>query len=1120
MKCPKCQYENREGAIYCLKCGNKLEIKCPKCTHSLPPEALFCDKCGFNLKESLEPSTIDYEKPRSYTPKYLADKILTTRSSLEGERKIVTVLFADVANYTSMSEKLDPEEVLQIMDGAFKIMMDETHKYEGTINQFTGDGIMAIFGAPVAHENHAQRTCYTALSIQNAMSDYSAKIEKDYGLDFKIRIGINTGPVIVTAIGDDLRMDYTAVGDTTNLASRMESQAKPGSIFVSGNSHKITERYFEFKYIGKTDVKGKKETQDIYELIKTSDVVTRIDESVAKGLTRFVGRKNSIAALKEAYDLVKSGAGQVVGVVGEAGVGKTRLVLEMRNRLPENEYTYLEGQCLQYGGSILYMPILDILRSFFNIKDNDREFVINKKIKDKVLAYSNLDHTPPVFQNLLSVKMDDETFLKLEPMQKREKTFESIRDLLITVSQEKPFVMIIEDLHWIDDTSEEFLDYLIEWIANTPIMLILLYRTEYHHKWGSKTYYRKIGLDHLRKDSSIELVNAMLEGGEVAPELRDLILARAAGNPLFMEELTQTLIENGTIKKEANQYVLSRNISDVQVPETVQGIIAARMDRLEDNLKRTMQVASVIGRDFAFSILQTISGMREELKSYLRNLQGLEFIYEKNLFPELEYIFKHALTQEVAYNSLLVKRRKQIHENIGNAIEEIYTKRLEDFYEMLAYHYSKSDNFEKAFQYLKLSGEKAFRNYANEEAFKFYKEALYVLKRLPDTEKNKETQIETSLLAYSPMALIGFPEGSMEILEDGERLCKVLGDKVSLASVYSYICRYYVYTGNPLDGVKYIEPRFYESQRVQDVELMVPLSVSLCISNIASGCHFKTRDFVPEVIDLLEKTKRKSGFFNQPFNAYSYLCSMHGLSLIHIGSFEDGLVFIEYGLNYAWKINSAIDIGTGESQYGTYYLQKGNGKQAIKHFQNSIKYYEEGNFLYAMGWVWSSLGHAYHLIGDLEKAKKNIEKGFNIHKRTPVKYLLDMHLLHLGMLYYDLGETKECIKSLKKSLEFSKRINNYSVEGFSRIWLGRILGGKINTKRKEAEANILQGIRILEELKLKVWLSQGHFFLGELYANIDRKNDALINLNKALSMCQEMGIGYWPDKIQEVLDRL
>jgi len=355
MKCPKCQFENREGAKFCIKCGEKFDVKCPNCGIFLPPAALFCDECGYDLRETKEALHIDYDRPQSYTPKHLADKILTTRSSIEGERKLVTVFFADVANYTSVSEKLDPEEVHQIMDGAFKILMDEIHKYEGTINQFTGDGVMALFGAPVSHEDHAQRACYAALSIQKALGEYGEKIVKDTGVKFKMRVGLNSGPVIVGAIGDDLRMDYTAVGDTTNLGSRMESLAGPGTILVSGNTHRLVREFFEFESLGKIEVKGKKEPQEAFELIKAGEVATRIGASVAKGLTRFVGRKNSMAALLNAFDKVKSGSGQVVGLLGEAGVGKSRLLLEMRNMLPQGEYHYLEGRCLQYGGSMAYL---------------------------------------------------------------------------------------------------------------------------------------------------------------------------------------------------------------------------------------------------------------------------------------------------------------------------------------------------------------------------------------------------------------------------------------------------------------------------------------------------------------------------------------------------------------------------------------------------------------------------------------------------------------------------------------------------------------------------------------------------------------------------------------------
>jgi class 3 adenylate cyclase/tetratricopeptide (TPR) repeat protein len=824
MICPKCGFKNKVGKKFCTECGEKLTLKCPNCQSEIEAGEKFCGECGLDLTKPSETPSIDYSEPQSYTPKFLADKILTSRSAIEGERKLVTVLFADVANYTSISEKLDPEEAHQVMDGCFKILMDEIHKYEGTINQFTGDGVMALFGAPVAHEDHAQRACYAALAIQGAVTIYGDKVKENHGQDFQMRIGLNSGPVIVGAIGDDLRMDYTAVGDTTNLAARMESMAQPETIFVSENTQRLARDFFEFKSLGKVEVKGKEDPQEAFELIKTGEVETRIGASVAKGLTRFVGRKNSMTALMEAYEKVKSGSGQVVGLVGEAGVGKSRILFEMRNMLPQGEYSYFEGRCIHFGGSMIYLPILDILRSYFEIKDGDPELTIKKKTEEKIIDFDEkLKGVLPPIHELLSLKVDDEAFNKLEPNEKRERTFEAIRDLLIRVSQEKPLILAVEDLHWIDKTSEEFLGYLIGWLANNPILLLLLYRPEYTHPWGSKSYYNSIVLSQLTTKSSAELVQAILEGADVVTELKELILHRSGGNPLFMEEFTRSLIENGTIQRKEHQYVLSQKPADIQVPDTIQGIIAARIDRLEDNLKRTMQVASVIGRDFAFRILQTITGMKQELKSHLINLQGLEFIYEKQLFPELEYIFKHILTQEVAYNSLLLKRRKEIHEKIGKAIEDIYTDRLEEFYEMLAYHYSKSENFEKAFQYLKLSGLKAVNKHSLIEALRHYKEAKYALEQVPVSKEIKKEKLQLILLMTWPLRLLGFPEDSLEIFKEGESISNELGDNTSTTILESRIAICYSHQGNHSEGVRYAESAFEKAGKIQNIDLIAPV---------------------------------------------------------------------------------------------------------------------------------------------------------------------------------------------------------------------------------------------------------------------------------------------------------
>jgi tetratricopeptide (TPR) repeat protein len=936
-----------------------------------------------------------------------------------------------------------------------------------------------------------------------------------------MRIGLNSGPVIVGSVGDDLRMDYTAIGDTVNLASRMESNAEPGNVLVSANTYRLARDYFEFRSLGEIHVKGKKEPVQAFQLTKPSEVETRIEASAAKGLTKFVGRKREFETLKQAFEQARSGQGQVVGVVGEAGVGKSRLLLEFRNSLPREKHTYLEGRSLHYGSSMPYLPILDALRSFLGIKEGERESVIKQRMMERIVGSDeNLLKCLPPIQELFSVKIDDDEFLKLEPRQKRERTFEALRDILIRGSEGRPIILAVEDLHWIDKTTEEFLDYMIGWLPSTRMLLILLYRPEYTHQWGSKSYYAQIGVGQLSIGTSAELVQAILEGGAVVPELRELILSRASGNPLYMEELTHSLLENGSVQKEGDQYVLARKASEIQVPDTIQGIIAARMDRLEEVLKGIMQVASVIGREFAFRILQAIVEMKDDLKANLLNLQGLEFIYEKNLFPELEYIFRHALTQEVAYNSLLLKRRKEIHERIGRAIEELYPERLEEFYEMLAYHYSKSDNRDKAFHYLKLSGNKATNSSSMAEAFGFYKQAYSLLERIADTEDRKNEQIQLILLMASPMRMLGFPADSIGILLDGEGVSKEIGDEKNLAKINGIMGMYYTFKGDQLTARKYQETYFERTDEIEDVALMVPIAYDLSTSWLIRGEYSKVADIGPKVIDALERSQRQSDFFGRPGNPYSIFHAQYGLATAAIGDFKKGERLFEKALPGALQRNHVLTIGLMEMLYGVMFLLKGDGKYAAKHLENAIRCFEEAQATMFLGGVWAWLGWAYYYQGDLDTALHNVEKGLKLHADLGFPFWLSgIHGL-LSMVHLDSGRPEKAREASEKALKMSQETGEIGWEGFARLMIGRTLGKSDTSQISAAEKQILQGIDLLQQLNHKSNQSVGYLFLGELYADTSQREKALENLNKAETMFQEMGMDYWLGKTKEVSARL
>ena len=1107
MNCPDCHFENRERAGFCGNCGVRLFSLCPQCGAESPAEHVFCDRCGCDFGQPREAAAIDYAQPQSYTPKSLADKILTTRNSIEGERKLVTVLFADVVNYTSISEKLDPEEVHQIMDGCFKTLMDEIHRYEGTIIQFTGDGAMALFGAPVAHEDHAQRACHAASSIQKAMKAYGEKIKKDRGLDFRMRVGLNSGTVIVGTIGDDLKMDYTAIGDTVNLASRMETMARPGSVLVSWNTHKLTREYFEFASLGKVAVKGKEKPQEAYELVRASAVETRIEASAAKGLTRFVGRGKELEALRVTLRKAHHGSGQVVGMVGEAGVGKSRLILELSRTISKNEYAFLQGQCHHYGGSMPYLPILDIVKSYFNIQEEDREDMIKRKVRERL---GQLDEellgSLAAYHELLSVQVEDERYLQLEPQERRQRTFEAIRDLVIRASAEKPLLVTVEDLHWIDRTSQEFLDYLIGWLANTSILLVLLYRPEYTHTWGGKSYYTQISLDQLSSRNSADLVQAILEEGEVVPELRDTILGRAGGNPLFVEELTHSLLENGSIHREDDHYVLARRPSEIQVPDTIQGIIAARMDRVEESLKRIMQVASVIGREFAYRILATITGMREDLKASLINLQGLEFIYEKQLFPELEYIFKHALTQEVAYNSLLLKRRREIHEKIGQAIEELNAERLEELYELLAYHYVRSDNKQKALEYLDLANRKTEQAYAVEDAKGYFDKAMELLDTLPDTEANQERRI--SLLANQSGVFFYLLKATEyhDLLTRYEPVAASLGNPGLLGTFHARLGYSKMMFGH------FDQAIIISSKAAELLEAAGDTGGAGYALYTSAFAHLYRAEY-DRALALKEDALRmlEAGLVRR---VYVHIWVVASVACSQQGRLDEAVEMGEEALRKAqdYAVNSLMSWAA--VSISAAYINKRDMARAIEYGEQAVAMAPTpGDKAFAQHVLAWALCHA-------GKTSEGIELLVGLHQvfRSADIVMLELPAIsYLAEGYWLAGEYGRARQAAQESLELSEQCGARYFLGRGHRFLGEIA---LESKPDEAGPHFEHAISTFQEIKTENELALAYSGMGRLHKRQGDTEQAREYLTKALEIFDRLGTLIEPDKVRKELDGL
>ena len=1036
MQCSKCEFKNKEGAKFCAECGSKLSLKCPSCGSDVETGEKFCTECGTKLGSSgpdLSPLEEKIDKIQRYLPQGLTDKILAQKDRIEGERKIVTVLFCDLVGYTAMASKLDPEDTYNLMDQVLEILIHKVHDYGGTVNQLLGDGLYALFGAPVALEDGPQRAIRSAMDMHKELTKFSEKITKEKDIPpLRLRIGINTGPVVMGTIGNSLRVDFTAMGDTVNLASRMEGLAEPGTIYTTEETFNLTEHFFRFEALGGKEVKGFDAPIPVYRVIDRTSRSTRFDVSAERGLTPLVGRERELEILLDGFEMVKSGRGQAFSIVAEAGTGKSRLLYEVRKAVANEDVTILEGKCLSYGKNTPYLPIIDIIKAKFRIEDKDRDNRIKEKITDG-LSTLQLDENTilPYLLNLLSVTSSEIASIPTSAEEKQERYIEYLKQVVLKESESRPLIVIIEDLHWMDKSSEEVLKYLLNSISGARILLVFTYRPEFVHTWGGRSYHNQVNLNRLSNRESLTMVRYLLNTEELESGLNDLILEKTEGVPFFIEEFIKSLIDLKAIEKKNDRYCVRKDIKDLTIPSTVQDVIMTRVDSLPDGAKALLQAGAAVEREFSYELLRRIVDLPEnEHLSNISMLKNSELLFERGIFPESTLIFKHAVTREVVYDSILSGRKGKLHEDIGSAIEELYGDDIKEYYGILAEHFLAGQNYLKGAEYCQLAMRKAANAVSFSEAIAHAEKWVDCLEKLPRSKDmdRKIIDARTTLGQYFvQMALFAESKTAIAPIVD----LAIKNDyRRRIAQIYTILGTHsYFIEGDLPTATNYLEKAIKLAEETQNIGSL--LWANHYIGHVFSDrCEFEKGHY--HIEKALEIPKMGNVLWG---------IAMHKACIAFNVFYVQGKIDLAYetgaeGLRLAEESGDMLAKSEAYTNYGICCYGKGFLDEAEDCLQAGLKFSIKSHFISMESNAYTYLGIVYHSKKDYLKAKNYFSNSISILKKSnwllSYSYPVELRLVRTQLM------NKEGISDMEMLYSYAALTKAKRYEGQSRRILGDI----------------------------------------------------------------------------------